>query len=38
MGRFHQARQFLGWDECDILGTPPAHNHDFVVIRHLFQD
>jgi hypothetical protein len=38
VSRFHQARQFFGGDECDILGTPAAHNNDFAVIRHLFQN
>jgi hypothetical protein len=38
MGRFYQASQFLGGDERDVLGTPPTHDNDFVVLRHLFQD
>jgi hypothetical protein len=38
MGRFHQACQFLGGDERDILCVTATHDYNFLILCHLLEE
>jgi hypothetical protein len=38
MGRFYEARKFVSGNQCNVFGVPPAHNDNFLVLRHLIKN